>query len=208
MRMTRNQYKQANQDLHKSNIEIAETYLERISKIVASHLGRSNQIDDIIDLFYDNMEDVYKNTTNKVHNIYPKAMDYKVEDLFTITYSSDGKTIEERIESYWKEATEVGKENLQAAKVWLIGKYKKLLENETTIVESCIKKNKVKPIAEYLVIEHNCGCDCNLCDGEEGVFPADEDIPLPPYHPNCACESYYIEDVAEEVDEIEINLTK
>lgn len=206
MRMTRDQYRQANRELHKSNIEIKEEYLEKISKIVTSYLGKSNQIDNITDLFYDSMEDVYKNTTNKVHNIYPKAIDYRVEDLFTITYSSDGKTIEERIEAYWKTAAEIGGEDLQYAKVWLIDKYDMLLENEATIVESCIKKNKIKPIAEYLVIEHNCGCDCDICNGKEGVFPADEDIPLPPYHPHCSCENYYIEDVAEEVDEVEIIL--
>lgn len=42
---------------------------------------------------------------------------------------------------------------------------------------------KIKPVASILVIEAGA-CD-DLCGEWSGEYPADEPIPLPPYHTNC-----------------------
>lgn len=42
---------------------------------------------------------------------------------------------------------------------------------------------KIKPVASILVIEAGT-CD-DLCSEWSGEYPADEAIPLPPYHTNC-----------------------
>ena len=68
---------------------------------------------------------------------------------------------------------------------YLINMYDRILFTESRVVESKIKEFK-KPInASMLIIESGC----ENCVG--GEYPPDEDIQLPPFHPNCNCTHYY-----------------
>lgn len=209
MRMSRKELQKANKNLSEKNLKIVDDYMEEVAKIVNQFLGIVDKSKEVEEIFYQELEEVYKNTSMELYNIYPEAKEYKVADLFTITYDEDGKTIEERIAEYWYDGQEEysnAQNSLerQHIKIHTIGKYYTLMKNETAIVETCIKKEKVQPIAEYLVIEGSA-CDCGgACDSYIGDWPADEDIPLPPYHPNCCCSWFYIDAETEEPDDIEI----
>lgn len=209
--MSKEEVRKANKDLEKSNKKIADEHMEEVYKVVNKNLGVERQaqsaVQDIIDIFYDNMEQVFKNTSHKLYKIYPKAKDYKVEDIFSITYDKDGKTIEERIKVYWKDALDYLKtEDFDIVKNQLIDKYYRLMINETAIVERVIKQHKVKPIVEYLAIE-GCGLCCKHCAGISGEYHADEIIDLPPYHPGCTCFHYYFDDENDEMENESIEIT-
>lgn len=210
--MSKEEVRQANKDLYKSNEKIADTSTVEVAKVVKKNLDsdrNKSSVDKITNIFYDNLEEVFKNTTNKLYNIYPKAKDYKVEDIFSITYNKDGKTIEERIKEYWEKAKAYLKDEVEYQEVedWLIWKYDVLMRNETAIVERVIKQHKVKPVADYLIIEGGCTCGCGDCDSYIGEYPADETIDLPPYHPGCSCFHYYIEDENDEMEDESIDIT-
>lgn len=206
--MSKNEIREANKNISKSNKKITNKFLEKISKIINKNFGKTPFPQDLENVFYDNLEEVFKNTTDMLYHIYPKAKDYKVKDLFSITYNEDGKTIEERMRQYWEDAEyrlqHGSSEKIE--KIILLGQYKVLLQNESAIVERVIKQNKVQPIAEYLCIEGGCACNSEKCSAYIGDWPADEDIPLPPYHPNCECSYFYYdaenEDLTGEENEI------
>ena len=65
-------------------------------------------------------------------------------------------------------------------------------------------------IAQYIpknpVIVEAGTCD-DLCGEWSGEYPADEAIPLPPYHTNCQCSAYYIEtDDEDDVNDLDLEV--
>lgn len=174
-------------------------YLEKITKVINQATKTVNPEDwsiedgiyynEIYQLFYSSFEETYKITSIGLKSIYKEVPNFTVENLLDLTYKTDGKTFEERLRTYWQEAYQRLKDNQEnlETSIWLIDKYNRILETETRIIESKVKDNK-KPIKASLIVIDS-GCDA--CQG--GEFAIDEDIELPPYHPNCQCNWWYEE---------------
>lgn len=199
-------------ELKKKNENNYISSLTQIVKYAFSKMSNYNKeewkksLPVVIDMFYKGFEEVYLTTSKEIRNIYGRVQDFNVSNIFDLTFNTDGKTIEERIGEYWNE---VGKKLEQKQipitniKEFLIHNYERIIRTETNKIENLVKKNKKPQEAYVLIIES--GCDA--CEG--GEFPADEDVALPPYHPNCNCTFYYeliqdentIEDLELEVEE-------
>lgn len=160
----------------------------------------------VIDMFYKSFEKIYLTTSKEIKSIYGRVQDFNVSNIFDLTFNADGKTIEERIGEYWNEAgKKLEQKQIPIANIkeFLIHNYERIIRTETNKIENLVKMNKKPQEAYVLIIES--GCDA--CEG--GEFPADEDVALPPYHPNCNCTFYYelvqdedtIEDLELEVEE-------
>lgn len=136
-------------------------------------------------LFYDSLTQTYSITSNELKQIYSRTKDFEVNDILSLTYNKDNKTLNERIAEHWHKAALYT--DKQAMRVYLIDKYDRLLRNETQIIKNTVMQNKVGKLSQLVIIE-NSGGDCD--GGYAGEWPADEAI-LPPYHPNCCCQAYY-----------------
>lgn len=187
--MNRAAIKRQNKQLDMEIAEIVDAGLEKIAKLLAK---KDRDIEEIISIIYSILEKVYSTVIASLKETYTQLKDFDVEDIRSLTYQEDGKTIEDRVEIYLDEETDI---------VSTLYRFYVLLMNESRIIKRVLVEHRVKPIASILVIE----CeeeDCHFgCDEYAGEYPADEPIELPPYHPNCNCTYYFIE--TDNVDDIE-----
>lgn len=153
--------------------------------------------------FYIMFERVYKKVNKYLKKMYgTRIPDIKIKDLSDLLYNEDGKTFEERVNEHWVEGRIMLLDNESKDKVKrkLHNDYNKIAISEVRSIESHLKEMKKPLTAEILVIES--GCD--KCEG--GEYPADEDIPLPPYHPCCNCSHYYEEtDLSDEIEDLDLD---
>lgn len=69
-------------------------------------------------------------------------------------------------------------------------------------MESAVKKLKKPNRPSMLIIEAGCG---DLCQG--GEYAADENVDLPPFHPNCQCIWYFDEtDDSDDIEDLELEV--
>ena len=170
--------------------KIVSFILKALKEYQNNAMSWDNLYFEVEDLFYKSFEGVYKSMNIGLEGIYKQLKEFSVEDISDLTYHLDGKTIEERLKEYWDESKKRldNKENPEDVKTYLINKYDRILNTETRIIESRIK-NYRKPLnAAMLIIEHSSGCPD--CPG--GEYAADENVDLPPFHPNCQCCYYYV----------------
>ena len=197
------------QKIHKLREEIDKGKEQDFEKIVSfilralkeyknNSMSWDGLFDEVVKLFYESFESTYSITGEGLIKIYKAVKEFTIEDIKDLTYHLDGKTIEERLKEYWDESKKRldNKENPEDVKTYLINKYDRILNTETRVIESRIK-NYRKPLnAAMLIIEHSSGCpDC-----QGGEYAADENVDLPPYHPNCQCIYYWV--VTDDEDDI------
>ena len=178
--------------------KIVSFILKALKEYQNNAMSWDNLYFEIEDLFYKSFEGVYKSMNVGLEGIYKQLKEFSVEDISDLTYYLDGKTIEERLKEYWNESKKRldNKENPEDVKTYLINKYDRILNTETRVIESRVK-NYRKPLnAAMLIIEHSSGCPD--CPG--GEYAADENVDLPPFHPNCQCCYYYV--VTDDEDDI------
>lgn len=178
--------------------KIVSFILKALKEYQNNAMSWDNLYFEIEDLFYKFFEGVYKSMNIGLEGIYKQLKEFSVEDISDLTYHLDGKTIEERLKEYWNESKKRldNKENPEDVKTYLINKYDRILNTETRVIESRVK-NYRKPLnAAMLIIEHSSGCPD--CPG--GEYAADENVDLPPFHPNCQCCYYYV--VTDDEDDI------
>lgn len=183
-----------------------DEYLYEITKIILK--ASKDYPDDwnkyyrqIEDLFYEFLVDIYNIVNNYLKAIYKKIPEFNIKDIYELTYNADGKTLTERLKEHWQEASKhlkINNDDRTNISNHLVNMYDRILFTESRIIESKLKKIKKPEEATILVIES--GCD--KCEG--GDYPPDEDILLPPYHPNCSCQWYY--EVANEDDIHDLDL--
>ena len=183
-----------------------DEYLYEITKIILK--ASKDYPDDwdkyyqqIEDLFYEFLVDIYNIVNNYLKAIYKKIPEFNIENIYELTYNADGKTLTERLKEHWQEASKhlkINNDDHINISNHLVNMYDRILFTESRIIESKLKKIKKPEEATILVIES--GCD--KCEG--GDYPPDEDILLPPYHPNCNCQWYY--EVANEDDIHDLDL--
>ena len=109
-------------------------------------------------LFYDSLTQTYSITSNELKQIYSRTKDFKVNDILSLTYNKDNKTLNERIAEHWHKAALYT--DKQAMRVYLIDKYDRLLRNETQIIKNTVMQNKVGKLSQLVIIE-NSGGDCD-----------------------------------------------
>jgi hypothetical protein len=192
--------------LRKEIDNLIEKYLQQITKIILSASKSypknwDKTYDEIEDLFYKFLTEVYQNVNAFLKSAYKNIPEFDIKDIFELAYDTDGKHITERLKEYWNEGflrLNDNKKNLINVQNYLINMYDRILFTESRVVESKLKKMKRPLDATMLVIES--GCD--KCEG--GTYPPDEDIDLPPFHPYCNCTYYY--EVAENDDVEDLDL--
>lgn len=204
--MKREQLKSKIQEMNESLIEEKDKFLEKIILVILRCINGFMDWEDgkkeILNIFIDSLTKTYSLTSKEVKKIYSKTKEFNIKDILSLTYQADGKTIEQRINQHIQKAIEMLENNHSGREViiFLSDKLDKLLENETAIIRNAVIQQKVAPVASILVIEGQ-ESDCRYgCSEYIGEYPADEGIPLPPYHPSCSCTYYYIE--TEDLDDI------
>lgn len=171
-----------------------------------SHMLWPEGLEVILQLFYGCLEKVYANTSKVLKELYGDVEPYSIKDIEDLAYDKDGKTLTERITEYWHKAEERinAKDKLELVILYLFNRYTVILTTETRMVEQGVKKNK-KPIPEpsnygIMVIE-GCGGECGTdCLNYNGIYREDDEVPWPPYHPNCTGIAYY--DIIDDLDDI------
>lgn len=192
--------------------KISDDYLTKLYLKLKSYINKYPDIDwkkfnqDILQLYYKCLENIYTDVSKSIKKLYKKVIPYNIKDIMDLTYQKDGKTLEERILEYLNKAKEKldANEQFDIVVLYLLNRYTLILMTETKMVEEAVKKNK-KPIVEsgtYLIqVIEGCGGDCNSdCLDYNGIYREDDDIPWPPYHPNCSGIAYY--DITDDPDDI------
>ena len=135
--------------------------------------------------------DQYKNS---IYDIDFKEVIDK-ETLEDLTYSKDGKSLEERIKKHYDVA--VRRTNV---KDYLYNRIVLIIDTETLYASNHVIHGKLKKYATHIEVinfDEECCEDHPECEHwlKQGKIPIEELEELPPYHPDCECEViYYIEE--------------
>lgn len=175
--------------------EMEEPYEETIAKVIAAYIkdypkNWANGVDELIDIFYEELTETISITIKEIKNIYTRIKDFDIKDVFDLTYNADGQTLKARIQKHWdqtEEALNKLDKNKFDIRDQLLRQILKILDNETKIVQNKVIKNKVEPLADIIVIEGDGTDECSDWFGEHPVG----EVELPPYHPGCTCSFYY-----------------
>lgn len=147
---------------------------------------------NIVDLFYGVLTDTYLETTIALKEIYAEISD-NIPDIEKFIYKEDKLTLPERIKKYWDEIPLFLKQNgdPQEIALYLLKHYDIILNNEMQNVKSGVKRTKkpIDPDGIPIIVISNGECDC--CCEHSGIYLADDDPELPPYHIGCQCDFYY-----------------
>ena len=147
-------------------------------------------------LIFESLEKTYSITAKWIKTIY--GIDFKEaidkETLEDLTYSKDGKSLEERIKKHYDVA--IGRTNV---KDYLYNRIVLIMDTETLYASNHIIHGKLKKYATHVEVIGIAECTDNsgLCETyvNKGKIPIEELEELPPYHPDCECEViYYIEE--------------
>ena len=192
--------------------KICDEYLTKIYVKIKSYINNYPNTNwdkfrkDILKLYYDCLEEVYVYVSKSLKDLFKNIEPYQIKDIMDLTYQKDGKTLKERIDEYLDKSKDKLDSNEKTDDIilYLLTRYTIILTTETRMVEEAVKKNK-KPIVEsgnYIIqIIEGCGGECDgECLDYNGEYPEDEDIPWPPYHPNCTGIAYY--DITDDPDDI------
>ena len=190
-----------------------DSELEAIIKIIFSWIINDEKINTkehqtiLINLFYKALENLYSEINIELGKIYKKIAPFDLKNIIDLTFQEDGKTLDERIIKYLDDLEEkrLSGDLLDDLKNFSVNMYSRLLNNESKYLFTHLMEMKIKPVAPILVIEAET-CD-DLCGEWSGEYPADEAIPLPPYHTNCQCIAYYIEtDDEDDVNDLDLEV--
>ena len=190
-----------------------DSELENIIKILFSWIAEGEKINTkdhrttLINLFYNSLEEIYSEINVELGKIYKKVAPFNLKNITDLTFQVDGKTLDERISKYLDDLEEkrISGDFQDDMKNFGTNMYFRLLNNENRYLFTHLMEMKIKPVASLLVIETGI-CD-DLCGEWNGEYPAEENIPLPPYHTNCQCSAYYIEtDDEDDVNDLELEV--
>lgn len=154
--------------------------------------------------YFESFTETYKITSVELKQLYKEISDFNVKDLYDLTYKSDGKTFDDRLYEYWREAQErlnKRRESAESVINWLQNRCELILNTETRVIESKVKDNKKPVHASLIVIDSGC----ETCQG--GEYPIGESIDLPPFHPNCQCNWWYEEtDEPDDIKDLDLEI--
>ena len=181
-------------NIYNNALNDTQTYNEKIYRIINNKEKtkiekRQETKEEILNSLTDTMSYVLKEIEKLYPDSYDKNAKIKLEELL---YNKDGLTLNQRINNWFKE--EKNEQNL-AYHMRLI------LRTETEQIIPRIIQTKLTHDTVYVEILAGGGeCSTGVCaeyaDGE--AYPENE-IELPPYHPDCECQAvfYDISDLEE-----------
>ena len=182
-----------------------DSYLEKIFKVVKEYFSKTDNTkwswEDLYSLIepliYDSLEETYRISAKSAKSIYGITFNESIDKsvLESLTYSKDGKTLEERIHDHYDEA--VKREN---PSIYFYNRMVLIMDTETMYVTNHVIHGKVNKYATHVEVlewpecaeEANSECEYWLVKGK---MPIEELEELPPYHPDCDCQIiYYIDE--------------
>ena len=193
-------YEKMRQDISNSK----DSHLENIFKYVKKYFSIGDKTTWSWETFYPEVEnqifesltDTYAITAASVKSIYGIQFKETIdrETLESLTYSKDGKTLEERLHNHYDEA--VKREN---PSTYFYNRVVLVVDTETSHSTNHIIHGKLKKFANYVEIlewpecAEEPGSECEYWI-VKGKMPIEDLKELPPYHPDCDCQViYYID---------------
>ena len=202
--MNRNQILTEYDKMRQNISESKDKYLEDIFKYIKTYFSLDKQLWDWEDfyeglevLIFNSLTETYAITAAAVKSIYGIQFKDKIDrdTLEKLTYSEDGKTLEERMKIHWNEAI---KRNNPA--LYFYNRTVLVMDTETLYASNHIIHGKLKKYAthvEFINTNEDFCLEHEQCEywGSKGKISIEELSELPPYHPDCECEViYYIDE--------------
>lgn len=174
--------------------KIIQYYDEKLYKL----LSNSFTINDVIDLFWESITEVYILSLEESHKLKISNNLIKEIDLKKLTYDGSAEKTEQRIFNHIKTIFLMEKLNnntiIKLDKILIKGLFTllaRLFENEIKYVFNQILFIKTKESNEKYYYQIITGEMCEYCRDIAGKIYSSEEIELigiPPYHPDCDCE--------------------
>ena len=202
--MQRNQilteYDKMRQDISESK----DKYLEDIFKYIKAYFSLDKSLwnwetfyQGLEELIFNSLTETYSITAAAVKSIYGIQFKDKIDrdTLEDLTYSRDGKTLEERMKIHWDNAIKRDNPTL-----YFYNRTVLVMDTETLYASNHVIHGKLKKYATHVEVIGSPECkseDGGLCEYyvSKGKMPIEELDELPPYHPDCECEViYYIDE--------------
>ena len=194
-------------EYEKMRVEISKSkdkYLEEIFKYLKFYFNLPKEEWDwetffikLENLIFKSLEKTYSITAKWVKTAY--GIDFKEvidkETLEDLTYSKDGKSLEERVKKHYDVA--IGRTNV---KDYLYNRIVLIMDTETLHASNHVIHGKLKKYATHVEVinfDEECCDEHPECEHwlKQGKIPIEELEELPPYHPECECGVvYYIEE--------------
>ena len=181
-----------------------DAYLEKIFKYTKKYFSLNKSLwnwetfyPEIEKNIYDSLAETYSITTVAVKKIYGIKFNETInkETLEKLTYSKDGKTLEERLYYHYQEAIKRNNPSL-----YFYNRTVLIMDTETLYASNHVIHGKMKKYATHVEVIGSPECDSEnggMCEYyiSKGKMPIEELDELPPYHPDCECEViYYIDE--------------
>ncbi len=197
------QYERMRKDIADSKDE----YLEQIFKYIKAYFKQPKEIWDkeifitnLENIIYKSLTETYSITTKAVKEIYNIEFSDRIDNdtLKDLTYSADGKTLNERLGIHYDNAVDRGNPTL-----YFYNRMVVIMDTETLYSSNHVIHGKLKRRATHAEVVNVDGDVCwehEECEYwlEKGKIPIEELKEIPPYHPVCECEViYYLEDEEE-----------
>lgn len=148
----------------------------------------------VMELILDSLIETKFLTERELKRIFPKSYEIQNIEIQDILYKQDGLTLAERIDKWFNQTDRKEELSSQMARI---------LDTQTYhIVPMIVKEDLKRKDNEkvYVEIISNEDCHSGIClDYADGEAHLEDDIDLPPYHPNCQCQAIWYE-----TDEVEI----
>lgn len=179
------------EEIRNKSLEKISTNINKALKSIDNQKLQRDSYHNIVDTMYGALTDTYLETTMALKNIYTQIAD-EIANIDDFIYSGDKLTLSDRIKKYWDEIPILLKKNGDSKLIalTLLTRYDIILNNEMQNVKSGVKRTKkpIDPDGIEIVVILNGECEC--CN-HEGIYLADDDPELPPYHIGCQCDFYY-----------------
>ena len=182
--------------------ESKDEYLEEMFKYIKFYFSLDKELWNwetfylgLEDLIFSSLEKTYSITIAAVKSIYGIQFNDKIDKdtLKKLTYSKDGKTIEERLKEHWDNSI-----NRKDCTSYFYNRLVLIVDTETLYASNHIIHGKLNKYATHVEIlgSPECEKEEGMCEYyiSKGKIPIEDLDELPPYHPDCECEViYYID---------------
>lgn len=179
-------------------------YLEALFKYIRSYFKHPKDkwnkelfIAGLEDTIYESLTETYAITAKAVEKIYNIIFTDKIDDdtLRSLTYSADGKTLNDRLGIHYDNAIE-----RDDPTTYFYNRIVLIMDTETLYSSNHVIHGKLKRRATHAEVINGDNQACEEhpeCEHwlRQGKIPIEELKELPPYHPDCECEViYYFEE--------------
>ena len=197
-------------DKMRKDISISkDNYLENMFKYIKAYFSIDKSLWSW-ETFYPTLEAMIFQSLTKTYSITIAAAKaiYGIEfneipdqdTLEKLTYSKDGKTLEERMKIHYEAAVKRNNPSL-----YYYNRLVLVMDTETLYASNHVIHGKLKKYSTHIEVIGSPECsdeDEGLCEYyvAKGKIPIEELDELPPYHPDCECEViYYIKNKEKKV---------